>query len=533
MDNQRLGDILLKHGSVGSKELDFCLNIQRNDKAHRLGQLLCHYNFTEEKMIAKAIADQVGWQFLEPPYMVDESMLALFGAEFFKARGAVPVRSVKGGCFVLSKTNDTATTDQISRRLGGNVIFCLGLEEDIRHSLNGIIQERRSDALKDANDDIGQWFESCLERALLQSASDIHIEPSAKVVEIRFRIDGVLYFVESLPLACLARLMNIIFHRSEVTVSDFTHFHDARFFYKYQDREIDVRVSHLPSVQGSCAVLRLLDKGKAAMKLSALGYGQETWRLISKGLMRPDGMNLIVGPTGCGKTTTLYAVLNHLKSIETKIVTIEDPVEIQLPLMTQVQISAKRGVDFSRSIRAFLRHDPDIILVGEIRDELTAQEALRASMTGHQIFATLHTRRALDALLRLHDLGISFGYMADHVSMIVSQRLVRKLCLHCRSERQVTEEELSLYQDRYLDGHAQSVAVANSCDHCRQGFKDQALIAEVLLIDEEIGEFISRGDIGALRRSLKERGYRTITDDARRLIKDKVTSLDEIVRVLG
>ncbi|MBI3601271.1 MAG: Flp pilus assembly complex ATPase component TadA [Candidatus Omnitrophica bacterium] len=538
MNNERLGHILLKQGLIQPAQLDFCLSVQKNNGRQKLGQVLCHYDFVDEASIARAIACQVGWEVFEGDYVADENMVSFFGLDFLFERMVFPVKSNQGIIFVLSRTDDTQTTDMISQKMNQPMIFYIGLESSLRKALEALSKHRKDQGTKlnqaaAIEERLNQWFEDCLNQAITQSASDIHIESSQKVIEIRFRIDGILSFVQALPLKCLARLVNIIFHKAEVTISDFGHFHDARFLHRYLNRPVDVRVSHIPSVYGSSLVLRLLDKSKTVTDLSALGYGPQPWQLIQKNLVKPDGITLIVGPTGCGKTTTLYAILNHLKSIDCKIITIEDPVEIQLPLMTQVQINEKRGISFGQAVRAFLRHDPDIVLIGEIRDQLTAQEALRAAMTGHQVFATLHTNRALGAILRLHDLGLPLTHMADHLSMIIAQRLVRKLCPVCKQKKKLYKSNLLEYQAKYLNEQEQEVFVASGCNTCRNGFLGQTVVAEVLSINEVAGEFIARGDLVGLKKFIREDRKPTMIDDAKRLIAEGITTIEEALRVLG
>ncbi|MBF0490608.1 MAG: Flp pilus assembly complex ATPase component TadA [Candidatus Omnitrophica bacterium] len=519
MNNERLGHILLKQGSIAREELDFCLSVQKNNGRQRLGQLLCHYNFTDELSVAKAVACQVGWRVFEGEYVADEATVNLLGVDFLNQHQCFPLRTDQGVVFVVSRTHDTQTTDLIIKTLNHPSSFCVGLQKQLRKALEGLTTHRKTISMDENQSSVGQdgltqWLENCLNQAVIQSASDIHIEPSQKVIEIRFRIDGVLNHFETLPLKHLPRLVNINFHKSDVTISDFGHFHDARFLHQYLNHTMDIRVSHIPSVHGSALVLRLLDKSRAALELSELGYSPGIWALIQEGLRKPDGMVLVVGPTGCGKTTTLYAILNHLKSIDCKILTVEDPVEIQLPLMTQVQINEKREISFSSSVRAFLRHDPDIILIGEIRDQSTAQEALRAAMTGHQVFSTLHTNRSLDAILRLHDLGLPYLHMADHISMIIAQRLIRKLCPVCKQKQQ-------------------EVFIAQGCPLCRHGFKGQTVVAEVLLVDDAASELIAHGDVLGLKKRFKEGAYPGMAEDARRLVNEGITSVEEVQRILG
>jgi len=537
MNNERIGHILLKQGYLQVQELDFCLSVQRNNGRQKLGQLLCHYNFADELSVSKALASQVGWEVFQGDYCADEAMIDRLGLDFIRERMVYPLKREEGTAFVLSKTNDTATTDLITQKLGKEPVLYLGLDKDLRRALEKICSSikkvHKDEELLDVEDRLADWFNDCLAKAVLMSASDIHIEPSQQVIEIRFRLDGILCFVETLPLKCLSRLINIIFHKAEVTISDFGHFHDAKFLYRHLSRQVDIRVSHIPSIHGSSLVLRLLDKSRAVLNLEQLGYSPRIWELIKDNLNKPSGISLIVGPTGCGKTTTLYGILNHLKSIDSKIVTIEDPVEIQLPLMTQVQISEKRGITFAQSVRAFLRHDPDTILIGEIRDESTAKEALRAAMTGHQILGTMHTNRAVDAILRLHDLGIPFGQMADQLTMIVSQRLVRKLCSLCKRQVNVEMADLLKYQGRYLEHLNQPFYIAQGCEACRHGFIGQTVVAEVLVVNEQVSDLIASGSMVALKKFLKDQHHLQMSDDAKRLISEGVISLDEAVRVLG
>jgi len=303
--------------------------------------------------------------------------------------------------------------------------------------------------------------------------------------------------------------------------------------HRYLNRDVDVRVSHIPCINGPSLVLRLLDKNKTAVGLSALGFIPQHLALIRSHLMKPEGIILIVGPTGCGKTTTLYGMLNDLKSISRKIITIEDPVEIESSLMTQVQISHKRQITFGHAVRAFLRHDPNMILIGEIRDQETAREALRAAMTGHKVFATVHANRPVDAILRLNDLGIPYSHLAGNLTMIITQRLLRRLCPFCTIHKSFLKDQLEPYERPYIEEDDQGISLAQGCDQCIHGFKGRIAAAEILAVNDEIETLIGEGDITGIRQYLKQGQYRTLFHDARQFIREGITSIEEAVRVLG
>ncbi|MDP2913212.1 MAG: GspE/PulE family protein, partial [Candidatus Omnitrophota bacterium] len=321
----------------------------------------------------------------------------------------------------------------------------------------------------------------------------------------------------------------------DITVSDFYKFHDARFAHTYSNHAVDIRVSCIPSIFGPCLVLRLLDVAKTLITLENLGFYKEHFDAINRISQKPHGIIIASGPTGSGKTTTLYAILNQIKSLSTKVITIEDPVEIKMPLINQVQINEKQGITFAHATRAFLRHDPNVMLIGEIRDPDTAREAIRASVTGHRVLSTLHTNTAVDSVYRLHDLGIELTHIANSVLAVISQRLIRKLCVFCRKRAILKKEVLPELLRNNLGAEETEVAVykARGCPHCQGGYKGRTVIAEVLCFNEEIREMISLGKLDAFRRRRKEEGSMSLEQDAARLVRMGITSPDEAERVVG
>lgn len=535
MHNHRLGHILKEKGLINDKALDFCLSVQKNNGHERIGKVLKDYDFINDDQIVQALASQVGWDVYQGAYEIDEKMAELLGVEFMLKHLIFPAKEHQGCVFIMAFSDDMITTDAIEERTHSKAQFKLAPECVLRQAIEKIslLKQAPVENFDHMADKLPQWFEQCFSEALKRGATDIHIEPSTKAVEVRFRIDGILHFYQTLRLEFQKRLINIIFHRADVTISDFGRFHDARFSYQNKGTQVDVRVSHIPCVRGSSLVLRLLDKNKASIPLVALGYPQDLWGKIEEKLHKPEGMILIVGPTGCGKTTTLYAMLNFLKGIERKILTIEDPVEMHHTLMTQVQINDKRDIDFSNSIRAFLRHDPNVILIGEIRDSKTAQEALRAAMTGHKVFATLHANQVLDAFLRLNDLGIPYEHMASNIAMVISQRLVRLLCPHCKQKKNVGDEVMLPYMKKYSDG-VTDIWCAVGCEHCHGGYKGRSVVASIIDANDIVEELLLKGKIAPIKEYLRVQGVTTaMRDQVNVMIREGKTSLTEAVRVLG
>jgi len=541
MKSTKLGEILMSSGHLTQDQLNFCLEIKKRVNGHKLGYFLKFYNFVDDITIARAISRQVGWGYFEGDYLPNLEMVKSLGLPFFRKRAVYPLRIGDVPAFVFSQTDDTDTTDLLLKQFGQKIQFLIGTESMVNLALEYLDRdakrkESKSSVSIEREEDCLKWVDELINKAISQGASDIHIESAEKIVEIRFRIDGVLHFVDCIDLKERNKITNIIFNKANINISEFDTFHDARFGQPYQDRTVDIRVSHIPAIAGSTLVLRLLDVGKSTLSLKSLGYCKENWDLIQKLFKKPHGIVLVTGPTGCGKTTTLYSMLNDLKSINTKIITIEDPVEIKVPLLTQVQINEKRGIDFHQAARAFLRHDPDIILIGEIRDENTAKEAIRASITGHKVFSTLHTNTPIDSLLRLKDLGVDLSYIANSLIGVIAQRLLRKLCPACKQEEVVEKKSLDEFEQKYLVQERQKVfrPKESGCGKCTEGYWGRIVVAEILYIDGNIKRFIYENKIESISQYLgQRRDYVTIHKDAARLVQGGVTSIKEAIRILG
>ncbi len=542
---QEIGSILLNNKTITEEQLEFALVIQKNiDPRQRLGRILKYYNFVSDEEIARALSKQVGWRYFNKKYVINLPIIEKLGLDFLMDRVFVPVETEKGLGFVFAYPFDIEATDLLSSQGSKDKEFYIGDEGAIRYRLESLRNQKTKKEI-DKNislikekgimgSELKELLDELLNDAIIQNATDIHIEPGEKISTIRFRIDGVLYFKFCIPLAAHNNLINVVFSKAEITVSDFFKFHDARFQHSYANYPVDVRVSCIPSIFGPALVLRLLNVNKTLISLENLGFDKRHFEAISRLVQKPHGIVIITGPTGSGKTTTLYAILNQLKSISSKVITIEDPVEIRMPLINQVQINEKQGITFPQATRAFLRHDPNIILIGEIRDPGTAQEAIRASITGHRVLTTLHTNTAVDSLYRLHDLGIELPYLANSIICVVSQRLIRKLCLFCRRRVVLKKEALpESFKKLVVKENQISLYKARGCSHCQGGFRGRTVIAEVLEFSDEIRELVSLGKLDLVRNKNKEEGFISLGQDALRLVREGVTSLAEAIRVVG
>ena len=354
-----------------------------------------------------------------------------------------------------------------------------------------------------------------LVEALEARASDVHLEAGGSGLVVRYRIDGVLHEVAAPPANVSAAVLSRVKIMADLDIAERRLPQDGRIRLKLQNRDVDVRVSTLPALRGESVVMRLLDRQRNDARLADIGLASDTLALLRKFIGRPHGMLLVTGPTGSGKTTTLYAALDALRTGHQKIITVEDPVEYELSGVTQVQVNAKIGLTFATALRAILRQDPDIVLVGEIRDPETAAIAVHAALTGHLVLATLHTNNAAGALTRMIDLGIAPYLLASTVDAVLAQRLVRRLCEECGK----------------TDG---AEPHARGCTTCRQtGYRGRTGVFELLAIDDRLRHVIAvNPDTNQIHAAAVEAGMRTLLRDGERLVAEGLTTLEEVLRVV-
>ena len=364
--------------------------------------------------------------------------------------------------------------------------------------------------------------------AIKLNASDIHFEPEGSFMRLRYRLDGILSQICTLHSSYWPAICVRLKVMAEMNIAESRRPQNGRMTFYVGPREIDLRVASHPTVHGENIVVRILDKNRSLLSLDELGYSKDVIRQIKEALKRPEGIFIITGPTGCGKTTSLYSMLNYISSLKLNIMTLEEPVEYQLPLIRQSHVREQGGMTFAEGIRSILRQDPDIILIGEIRDPPTAQMALRAAMTGHQIFSTLHTNDALGSIPRLIDLGLSQSMLAGNLMAVIAQRLVRKLCLSCKQVRRMNSYEAVLLGLEIPS----RLRVPKGCELCQKtGYRGRVAIAEILVFDPDLDELlITSTSRLPLKHLAQKKGYIPMGQDARQRVLKGDTSLEEVLR---
>ena len=539
----KIGELLVRDRQITQDQLNFCIEFKKTNPKDRLGAILKYHGFIDDLGLAEALSKQIGWPVFKNDFIPDQEVVKRVGTEFLGKHQMFPLKNGSFTTFVISYIDNIEVTDLLRNVFGyEDIKFYIGIEKDVRNALDLMILEQKRNQLLNkilelkskGIDSVSGWIDNLINLAIISRASDIHIEPTAKTTEIRFRIDGLLNPVCCHKAEMINTVANFLLTKCDVNTADYR-IQDGSFEYEYKDleRKVDIRFNQLPTIYGPEIVLRLLYK-QEAIPLQDLGYSEHNWDLIKRAIKTPEGIILVAGPTGCGKSTTLSALLNQIKSLDKKIITIEDPVERINSLMSQVEIKVSQKLTYAEGIRAFLRHDPNVLLVGEIRDSQTAHECLRAANLGLQIFSTLHSNNPVSAILRLKDLGVEPFNIASFLTAVISQRLVRKLCPHCKIPMGVDRKKFGLIEGKYFKNDVQVIYRPIGCGQCKGGYLGRTVIAEVMLIDDEIKNLISKDRLGDIASLLKERGtYQPMIEDIKALIFNGETSIEEAVRVLG
>lgn len=551
---QKLGEQLVKKGLVTIDQIDIAITEQKKGKG-LIGEILVELGFVSESVMRDVLSQVLGLGSIDLNEVVPDAVaLDLVPKEAAERHVVVPVsydadaQQLKLG---MKNASDLQALDRIHALVGRKVeiIPLLAGEGEIKKaidqfygyelSVDGILHEIETgeidyqslDAIEDEySQPLVRLVDAILADAVKKEASDIHFEPEEGFLRLRYRIDGVLRQIRSLHKDYWSAIVVRLKVMSKMNIAETRIPQDGRLSLQVQGHRVDFRVSSQPTTHGENIVLRVLDRAKGIVDMESLGLHGETLNILKLMMARPEGIILVTGPTGSGKTTTLYSMLNYVKSEEVNIMTLEDPVEYPVDMIRQTSINEVARMDFANGIRSMMRQDPDIILVGEVRDEDTAEMAFRAAMTGHQVLTTLHTNSAIGAIPRLLDIGVLPDIMTGNIIGIISQRLVRLLCKHCKKETLSDEIESKLL----LVNEPIKVFEPDGCEHCSHtGYKGRIATIEALTIDDELDELIAkRGTLGELKECALRSGYKTLADDAVRLVIEGVTSLQEISRVI-
>ena len=553
--NGQIGQILIERGLLTHDQLRIALVEQAKSRLP-VGRLLIQLGFVSEESVRDALSQKLGLPPVElATLIVDPLALKMLPRELARRFRIFPValnRAERTFTVALADAANIVAIDQLRAHLKGELAIELRLagESDIERAIehyygheftiDGILRELETgevDRAAAARDDesaqpVVRLVSALLADAVERGASDVHFEPEQNFLRIRYRIDGVLRQIRSLHKAYWAPMAVRLKVTAKMDIAETRAPQDGRLSATLSGRVVDFRVSSLPTTHGENIVLRVLDRQRGIVPLERLGLEDRALELLKRMVARPEGIVLVTGPTGSGKTTTLYSILNHLSSDGVNIMTLEDPVEYPMTLIRQASVGDSAKLDFASGIRALLRQDPDAILIGEIRDADTAEMAFRAALTGRQVFATLHTNSAVGTFPRLLDLGVVPDILAGNIIGVIAQRLVRKLCMTCRQPYEPGAREQALVG--LSSAKAALLYRGVGCEQCEyQGYRGRVTIMEILRIDAGLDELIARrantSEILALARS---RGFTTLAEDGIRLALRGLTSIEELIRVV-
>ncbi len=584
MEQRFLGEILNRRAGVPLERLEALYAVQR-EKGIDLVDLLVNGNVIDESSIAQALAAEAELPYVDKvdPDKISTALATRLPITFAKQHKILVTNEDDFAVYVLiGDPFDTVALDEIRVVFGKMVEASVAASEKIEDAINRVYEREAGggelesdDAQVDEHEVAGgdildsddeapviRWVNSLFLQAMKERASDIHIEPEEKEVIVRYRIDGELYVARRAPRAFMNSIVSRIKIESALNIAEKRLPQDGRITKKIAGKSFDIRVSTIPTSRSyERIVMRLLNKSSVLLDLPDLGFSARDYALMDGLIHRPDGIILVTGPTGSGKTTTLYACLNRINQPNINILTAEDPVEYELPQIHQVHVNAKIGLTFASALRAFLRQDPDVVMVGEIRDKETVEIAINASLTGHLVLSTIHTNDAPGAFTRMIDMGVEPFLLRSSVIGILAQRLVRVLCPHCKEPYEATPTELeelgitpercnarrrrqALPQTRYYPRNVQgndplenypgpyvTFHRPKGCDKCAStGFMGRRGIYELLMMDDTVGPLVLKGaDAQTIKRAAMEAGMDSLRDDGARKVLSGLTSVEEVL----
>ena len=546
----RLGELLVSMGKLSARDLERAASA-REETGGVLGPVLVNLGLVSEVDVAQAQARLLGLNFVAAedfPVLAPE--VEGLQADFLRTHHVYPLRLDETSLTVaMAVPDDAFVLKALALATGLTIQPCVALESDIQRALTSSDEQGGADATPDFDADAGDFVEhlkdlaseapvirmvnQIIGRVTDLRASDIHLEPFDDGLHVRYRVDGVIRTDEVVSPQLSAAVNSRVKLMAHLDIAERRLPQDGRIKTRVKGHELDLRVSTIPTVHGESVVMRVLDRSSVRYSLESIGFAPDNLERFNQLLARPHGILLITGPTGSGKTTTLYTALSKLDADAFKIITVEEPVEYQLEGINQIQVHQQIGLSFARALRSILRQDPDIIMIGEMRDGETAQIAVQSALTGHLVLSTLHTNTAAGAIVRLQDMGIEPYLITSSVNGVISQRLVRRLCERCK-QAYVPDPAVQISSGLQRMGlKPPHLYKAVGCEHCRQtGYDGRCGIHELLVIDDGMRRGILDGlDAASLHNKATAAGMHTLYEDGLRKVAAGITSLDELLRV--
>ncbi len=554
----KLADMLVSRGLLKQDQARQAQRLAQSER-RSLQQVLVMRKMVDEGLLYNLISDAIGVPFVDlSSYILEPKIIKLLSADTARKLRAIPLFKIGDTLSVaMADPTDITRLDQLRGRAGGKIEPYLCSESELIKALDQyypstgietLVNKMGEEAgptgtaepgrepetlMLDTGDDanpVVKLLNLIIDQAVRDGASDIHVEPDKDALRIRFRIDGILHEIPGPPKRVESAVISRIKVLSDMDIAENRMAQDGRFRCRVDGKDIDVRVSVVPTINGENVVMRLLDTSGIHIGLENLGFAKRNLDIFARLIAKPYGMILVTGPTGSGKTTTLYAALQRINAPDKHIMTIEDPVEYRIELVRQIQVNAKAGLDFANGLRSIVRQDPDVIMVGEIRDLPTAEMAIQSAMTGHLVFSTLHTNDAPGALTRLTDMGIEPFLITSSVIGVVAQRLVRRICPKCK---EAYEPSAKLLQALGLAAGKDKFYRGKGCRYCKgTGYKGRVAIAEIMEISEVIRALIiAKQSAGEIRKAAEAAGMMNLRADGLEKVLSGVTTIEEISRV--
>jgi len=554
---KHLGEILLDEGYVTPADLGVALTEQA-ERGQSLGRVLVELGMLTEAQLVSALAQQVGMDFIElSDFAVDHAAVALVPGTLCRRHTVLPIGFENGAIrLAMADPGNVVAVDDVRNVTGIQVRPVVATRDDLLQAIDRYCRsDNEMESLQSSFDEtekvqedlskVGEFVEDdapivrfvnlLVTQAIQDRASDIHIEPTETDLRVRYRIDGVLKEVRRSPKQIQAGVISRVKILSEIDIAERRRPQDGRMSVTHSGRKIDLRVATLPTVWGEKVVMRILDNSTALLDLSDLGFLERNKAVFEQSYTKPYGMMLVTGPTGSGKSTTLYATLNAVSRPEINVITVEDPVEYRLAGINQVQVNPKAGLTFAGALRSILRCDPDVVLVGEIRDHETAQIAIEAALTGHLVLSTLHTNDAPSAITRLIEMGIEPFLVGSALDCVVAQRLARRLCSKCKTSYQPTELELIESRFPWMPGEpVPEIFRPAGCAACSNtGYRGRLALHEVMAVDEAIERHaVAHSSSSDIADTAKQHGMIPLRKDGMIKVAMGLTSMEEIMRVV-